>query len=54
MEYKFKLTGATPLLVHADDVEKADLLKAWRKNPENKNLSVPGDDRSSVCACRLD
>lgn len=46
MRLAFVLTGKTPLLVHADDVEKADMLMEWRKAPENKNLSKPGDDRS--------
>jgi hypothetical protein len=44
--YAFELKGLTPLLMHADDVEKADAVEAWRKAPENKNLSRPGDDRS--------
>lgn len=43
---KFTLTGITPLLMHADDVEAASTLADWRKAPENKNVSVPGDDRS--------
>jgi hypothetical protein len=46
MRMQFVLTGTTPLLVHADDVEKADLLTDWRKASENKNLSKAGDDRS--------
>jgi hypothetical protein len=32
--------------MHADDVEAASALDEWRKSPGNKNLSVPGDDRS--------
>ncbi len=44
--YSFTLTGITPLLMHADDVEKADTLDAWRKAPENKGVSKAGDDRS--------
>ena len=44
--YEFKLTGLTPLLIHADDVEASDRLQEWRKSPVNKDLSVPGDDRS--------
>ena len=43
---KFTLTGITPLLMHADDVEAASTLADWRKAPENKNMSVKGDDRS--------
>lgn len=43
---KFTLTGRTPLLMHADNVEWSDYLKEWRMQPENKKKSVPGDDRS--------
>lgn len=46
MKVKFTLTGTMPLLMHSDDVIEADRLKEWRVSPENKNLSVPGDDRS--------
>ena len=43
---KFTLKGITPLLMHADDVEAASTVKEWQTAPANKNLSVPGDDRS--------
>lgn len=43
---RFTLKGITPLLMHADDVEAASILDEWRKSPGNKNVSVPGDDRS--------
>lgn len=46
LEYAFTLTGLTPLLMHRDDVEAADELMAWRKDPKNKSVSVAGDDRS--------
>lgn len=46
VEYEFKLVGATPLLMHSDDVEAGDELKAWRDASENKPLFVPGDDRT--------
>ena len=46
MLYGFELKGLTPLLIHADDVEASDRLGEWRKDAKNKNLSVPGDDRS--------
>lgn len=46
MQLKFVLTGKTPLLMHADNVEAADELKAWQKEPDNKGLSTPGDDRT--------
>lgn len=45
-EFGFTLTGIMPLLMHADDIEAADMLMAWRKDPANKNVSVAGDDRS--------
>jgi len=43
---EFTLKGITPFLMHADDVEAADMLKDWRKSPGNKNQSTAGDDRS--------
>lgn len=43
---EFVLTGTSPLLMHADDVEASDMLGVWRKDPANKRLSTPGDDRS--------
>lgn len=43
---QFELTGDTPLLMHWDNIDGGDELSAWRKDPVNKNLSVPGDDRS--------
>ena len=46
VRYEFSLKGTTPLLLHADDVEKADALEAWRKDPRNKSKSKAGDDRS--------
>lgn len=46
MKFAFTLTGLSPLLFHADDVEKADALGEWRKDSHNKDVSKPGDDRS--------
>ena len=43
---EFETERITDLLMHADDVEKADEIKEWQKDPRNKNMSVPGDDRS--------
>lgn len=45
-KYEFTLTGISALLMHADDVEASDHLKLWRQASENKNITVPGDDRS--------
>lgn len=44
--YVATLTGETSLIMHADDVERADTLSAWRKDPQNKKDSTAGDDRS--------
>lgn len=46
MKFNFKITGVSPLLVHADDVEKSDMLQSWRKDGKNKAQSTRGDDRS--------
>lgn len=44
--YSFTLTGETPLLMHADNIDFADELAAWRTDTKNKNKTVRGDDRS--------
>jgi hypothetical protein len=44
--YTIKITGVTPLLMHADDVEWADRMDAWKSDPANKGGSKAGDDRS--------
>lgn len=44
--YRITITGQSALLMHRDNIEFADDLKAWRERPENKKLSVAGDDRS--------
>lgn len=46
MRFEFTLRSVMPLLVHADDSDKADILKAWRMDPDNKLKCQPGDDRS--------
>lgn len=45
-KYEFTITGTTPLLMHADDVEACDRLKKYRDDPQNKKTGVSGDDRS--------
>jgi hypothetical protein len=40
------LKGTMPLLMHADNIEWADKMEAWRKEPDNKALSKAGDDRT--------
>lgn len=44
--YKFELTGITPAIMHADDIEQTDMLKEFRNHPDNKKSGVAGDDRS--------
>jgi len=44
--YRFELTGLTPLLMHADDVEAADQIAEIRNKLRADNKSVAGDDRS--------
>jgi len=44
--YDVTITGATPLLHHADNVPWADRLDEWRKSPAAKGKSVAGDDRT--------
>lgn len=45
-QYEVTVTGKSPLILHRDNIEWAGLLKRWREIPENKKLSVPGDDRT--------
>lgn len=44
--YTITLEGQTPLFMHADNIEWADTMEAWKNDPVNKKLSKPGDDRS--------
>jgi hypothetical protein len=44
--YNFHLKGLTSLLMHHDSIEGADELEQWRKDPRNKGVSRPGDDRT--------
>ena len=43
--YKVKLIGESPLLLHKDSVTGSMLIKKWQKNPENKKNAIAGDDR---------
>ena len=45
MRIAFTLTGRTPLLFHADDLERNDVVKKWQLDTKNKDQSVRGDDR---------
>lgn len=44
--YRFTINGLGRLLMHADDIERADMLSKYRKDPKNKGVSKAGDDRS--------
>lgn len=41
-----KLTGRTPLLMHHDNIDWADTMSEWQKDPEHKGQSKAGDDRT--------
>lgn len=42
--YKVTLTGLSPLLMHADNIDAEERAKEWSR--QNKKKSVAGDDRS--------
>lgn len=44
--YRITLSGMTPLLMHADNIEWADKMDAWKNDGSNKKNSKAGDDRS--------
>ena len=45
--YRVTMTGVSPLILHADNLTFYEKnVKAWLKVPENKALSVAGDDRT--------
>ncbi len=44
--YQVELTGETPLLMHFDNLDWAEVLKTWRTDPANRDKSTAGDDRS--------
>jgi hypothetical protein len=44
--YRVRLTGASPLLMHADDLSWRGQLERWNADPENKRVSKAGDDRT--------
>lgn len=45
-QYRLTLEGASPLLMHQDNLAFEAKVKAWQTDPATKALSVPGDDRS--------
>lgn len=45
-QYEVTLKGETSLLLHNDNLEWADVMDEWKKDPANKKNSKAGDDRS--------
>lgn len=44
--FSVTLTGTMPILMHADNIDWADSMEAWKNNPKNKAASKAGDDRT--------
>ena len=44
--YNVELRGLSPLLLHHDNLDWAEVMKKWASDPANKKGSVAGDDRS--------
>lgn len=44
--YQITIAGTQPLLHHADSIEWADEMSAWKDDKDNKKTSKAGDDRS--------
>lgn len=44
--YRVDITGTTPLLLHADNIEWSDRMEEWKNDVSNKKTSKAGDDRS--------
>jgi len=43
--YNVTINGITPLIMHNDNLSWSDSMKEWGKDPNNKKISVAGDDR---------
>lgn len=46
MIYDFEFSGVMPLLMHHDNIEGQDEVKAWLESDQGKKLSKAGDDRT--------
>ena len=44
--YNVKIKGASPLLMHCDNIEFADQMEEWKNDPANRKKSKAGDDRT--------
>lgn len=45
-KFSVTITGKTPLLMHADDIDWADRMSAWKDDAANRKMSKAGDDRT--------
>lgn len=45
-QYAITLRGLTPLLMHNDNLAFSEKVKAWCNDPQNKENSTAGDDRT--------
>lgn len=45
-QYRITLTGASPLLMHKDNISFSEKVKRWQVDPQNKGKSEAGNDRS--------
>lgn len=44
--WQITLEGETPLLMHHDNINFSEKVRAWQKDPANRLASVAGDDRT--------
>lgn len=44
--YQVSITGSTSLLVHQDNISWSETMKKYERDPANKKLTTPGDDRT--------
>jgi len=44
--WQITLEGETPLLMHHDNINFSEKVRAWQKDPANRRDSVAGDDRT--------
>ena len=44
--FDVEIEGKSPLLLHHDNIEWADVMDAWKNDPGNRRVSKAGDDRS--------
>jgi len=45
-KYKITLQGASDMLMHRDNISGTEMVRTWQKDPRNKGVSTPGDDRT--------